>query len=323
MNRLPRSLRVAGILAVAASVTVPAAAAHAAKGRGKPDLAITAARVTGKQYAFKGDRFSLKVTAWTKNLRTRRNHRRAGPTLTRIYLRHGGDRYELDQHAVPGLAPGADDQAEVRVVTRNRYPAGEYRVEICADVKSEVREADEDNNCTTARSFRHVYSAYYGYIGTAGGTGPGPTFNNNTSENWRHSQRLAFVWSGQYIAGAFRYEPEGGTVRYTTQGTDNNCHFSGSRTLRLAAKSTITVDWHKETYVAAVSPAGHYRITNDCDPGNRISGPLTNVVFQTGLLSPTQLRFGSRSLNGAEQDPLLSLPGLPVNYTWNLAGAFP
>jgi hypothetical protein len=308
-----------GITAIVAFVgALIAPSAHA--GKGKPDLVISAARATGKQYAFKGDRFNLRVTAWTRNVKTRHDRRHAGPTLTQIYLEHGGDHYELDKNAVPGLKPGAEDQAEVRVVTRNQYKAGEYRIVICADAKDQVRESNEGNNCRRVRSFRHVYSSYYGYLGTAGGTGPGPTFNNNTSESWRHSQRLAFVWSGQYIAGAFRYEPEGGTVRYTTQGTNNNCHFTGSRTLQLAARSTITVDWHKEAYVAAVAPAGHYRITNDCDPGNRISGPLTNVVFQTGLLAPKQLPFGSRSLAGAEQDPLLSLPGLPVNYNWNLAG---
>lgn len=323
-----RRTRLAPITLLAMAVAVWAPPAQADDGgslaRAKPaaklpDLVPEDGRFRGLPYSYIGEHLGHKLEYTTTN----KGDKRAGPTVTKVYLQHGDSRFKLDARPVPGLDAGFQHSPPAENLTnRNRWPAGAYEVVLCVDVTNAERESNERNNCERIKKdFGRFYSVWYQYVGTANGTGPGHVFDPSVREQW-NAQGIGFILRDQN-KGVFTYTPDaGGTVIYQVGGTTStNCTFTGSGVLSLAAypNSFIRVDWNQENYGGTVTPFGNYPILSDCDPENPGQGPMTGFVFQTGILlgTPMPLPFGSRSLQGTYADPLALDT---TNYSWNLAG---
>ena len=296
-------------------LTLPAAAS----GAQKPDLVPQDGRFKGKPYSFIGEHLGHKLDYSTKN----EGNKRAGPTVTKVFLQHGERRIRLDARAVPGLDAGFQHSPPTEnLANRNRWPVGEYELVLCVDVTNAERESNENNNCERIKKdFSRFYSVYHEYVGTANGTGPGHPFDTGVRENWT-AHDIGFVMR-DFNRGVFTYVPDAqGTVTYTLGGTTStNCTFTGSGALSLAAhpNSFITVNWSSENYGGTATPFGNYPTQSSCDPGNPGQGPLTGFVFQTGLIlgQTMPMPFGTRSLQGNYSDPLAIDT---TNYSWNLAG---
>lgn len=323
VHRSIRRLGIAAALVLVAALTFQVSGAPAKKkGKGKnekPDLEIAYGSVDGKEFALIDKRFNLSLGYETENT----GKGRAGPTLTKVFLQHERQRYEIDGRAVPKLRKGAIDKVKnERVVKTNQLPAGKYEVVVCADVKDQEKESNEENNCRVVREeFRTFYSAYQRYAGKVSGTGPGHPVDGNVTERW-NSTNVRFAHA-EYDDGLFFYEPTSGSVNYTLGGTTaTNCNHSGSGTLQLAASPLgyLFVNWRREDYLGVGYPSGHYTVINDCDPSHPIQAPITGFVFQTpGLLvgSRARVQHGAKALKGSYADPF----GFgPTNYVWDLSG---
>jgi hypothetical protein len=305
-----------GLVAVVASLaTVSPAQAAAAK----PDLVPLAAEIHGEEYTLIGEYLPYRVDFTTKN----QGNKNAGPTLTRIYVQHGDKSYKLADRSIPGLDAKFQHQADERVVSRNRFPAGSYKLLICVDARNDERESNEHNNCIPIKKdFRTFYSAYNQYIGTVNGSGQGHPFEEQVREQWNGSN-LGFVQTN-YNKGTFLYTPDReGSVFYEIGGTTStNCTFSGNGVVQLARYPTsfLIVDWKNENYSGTAGPSGHYPVLSSCDPDQPGQGPTNGFVFQTGLLAgqTTPLAYGSKVLEGTYADPF----GIgPTSYSWSLAGS--
>src|SRR3954453_13653773 len=95
------------LCALAAATLGFVPSAQAAK---KPDLVISTASLEGNGYAFQGESGGMFTHEPTRN----RGSARAGPSITRAWLRRGKD-FQLGSRAVPGLgvakqSAGDDEQ---------------------------------------------------------------------------------------------------------------------------------------------------------------------------------------------------------------------
>lgn len=292
-----------GLIAIVALVV--ALPPPAAEGARKPDLVPVAGELRGKPFAFIGERLRVTIRDVTKN----RGTKRAGPSLTRVLLRHGGERDRLAARAVGALDPGGRDEDESDARGSNDFKAGEYTVVICVDDKDQVNESNERNNCGRLDRF---YSIYREWEGTIGGIGPGYAL---IPESWRAVPQASFGFDHYLGGGAFSWKVQGGGVTYKTEGASGGCNYSGTGTFALdrSGAGGLFLNYRDDTYTgtAGAPPGATYQVVKDC------SGTITShtafarfVVFA----APRQeLPFGSEALAGA-------IASGPVNYSWNLAG---
>ena len=139
-----RVVAAACVVALVLIVGATPALGKEAKPKPKPDLVVATARLEGNSYTFWREREPLSVEDVTRNT----GARRAGPTLTRVYIVHGHKSWLLVQRAVPALGPGKEhkDEGSSDISATRNFPIGAYTLKICADGKQQVDESDE-NNC--------------------------------------------------------------------------------------------------------------------------------------------------------------------------------
>lgn len=296
-------------VALLALLALFAPAAEAGK-HGKPDLVPTAGRFDGKAFALIGKPLRGTVTDVTAN----KGSKRAGSTLTRVYLQHGRDRYRLVDRAVGALGSGERDQGASDPRGNNNYLAGAYKVVICVDAKDQEKESNERNNCGRVDQLHFFYSTYEQWEGSINGSGPGMF---GTEETWRPATDASFGFDGYLGGGLFTWKVDGGAVKYTTAGSGAGCTYSGSGTFALDRNSgQLLLNYDTGTYTASAGPGfgATYTVVENC------SGSITNrtaFARPAALLALQQnLPFGSTVLKGAFADPAVN----GVNYTWNLAG---
>lgn len=304
------AIALAGMLA---ALSASASIADAGKGKGKPDLVPTAGKLDGKPFSLIGERLGVSVDDVTAN----RGERRAGPTLTRVFLRRGKARDELADRAVGGLRPGKSDRGTSDARGRNQFKPGRYAVVVCVDATDQEREENEKNNCGRLDDF---YSTYREWEGSLNGIGPGLSFSTTTTtETWRTSTPISFEFAGYDGNGQFEWRRSGGALTYTHQGSFIGCSQSGSSTFVLDPASVVEVNYDRDrfTAVAQVISGATYPIRAVCPTGTFLVGfgPLHKSVLS--IAPPGEpVPFGSTRLSGAGASPIT--PG--VTYSWNLAG---
>jgi hypothetical protein len=230
--RRPALVLVAG-LALVTLAGVPDA--HTAERRAKPDLVVTKARLatkSGHDWVARGDTVKLHWQHRTTNA----GKGAAGPSHTALRLvSPAGGAVRLDTKRVSPLPASAGEgwKGDVTTTFDDTYSFGTYRPTLCADVRDEVAEKHEDNNCKQAKRFSVVPSELTGRI-----TGTAP-FNSSGFPG------VTMSWEGDVdvllsdrqpdsATGEFDYVLAG-SMTYTLSGTDGStgCAWSGSGTYKL------------------------------------------------------------------------------------------
>jgi hypothetical protein len=299
---------VAGVAAaLALGSTAPAAGAP----RGQPDLRVT--RVSASpEYEFKGEQLRMSILYRIANA----GGRSAGPSRTAFLLKHGNRLFRLGvrrEPRTPAPAPGINQIAAFNL--RNNFPAGDYKVGVCADVSNKVAESREGNNCRTAK--KKFYSTYRTWRGTFAGARPkGGLFGSDLS--WSTPSRTTFG-PPEYIGfGLFRWPNNGaGSIKYTNRGNSGGCSYSGTGTFAIDARfSNLMVGYSPGRYTAfaATIPGSKFSVQQNCN------GTLRNFDLPVGSTPAltaikTSLPFGTQVLDGRS-----TVPGTNTRYSWDLAG---
>jgi len=279
-------------------------------GKKLPDLKPAEAGFDGKPFAFIGKPLRVSVEDTTANA----GKARAGPTLTRVFLKHGGDRRRVDERAVGALRPRERDRGKTHSKGPNEFPAGAYRVIVCADAKDQVKESNERNNCGRVTSPAWFYSTYEQWEGRINGTAPGLF---GVLQTWKPSPNASFGFDGYLGGGLFSWKVDGGGVTYTTEGSSAGCSYSGSGTFALDRNfGQLLLNYNSDTYTAnaAVSVGATYTVVETCPGGPRNWTAYPPLLALQAIQQ--KLPFGATVLKGALADPALK----DVLYTWNLAG---
>ncbi len=130
-----------GVALVMAVLGPVASAAGAARGGShRPDL-VVASLSEPPARAVPGDRFTA------RDVTVNRGGRRAAPSETGFAL---GAHASRATRAIPALRRGAESSGEVELAIPASMPDGEYRLVACADVRRQVRERDESDNCRSS-----------------------------------------------------------------------------------------------------------------------------------------------------------------------------
>jgi hypothetical protein len=278
----------------------------------KPDLVVTAAELKGNSYTFWREKDPISVEDITKNTGTRR----AGPTLTRVYLVHGNKQWLLVQRPVPALGPGKEhrEQSTSDALTAQNYPIGAYTLRICADGTHQVDESNE-RNCKTLLP-RHFFVIPRAWVGTMSGIEPAAII-----DRWQVPKaQLIF---DQFEGGGVVSYLFTGTVTWSDSGTDAaGCAVTGSGSRSYDNDDSIgaaSVDYLHETYSGSLQDTSGppFQVTfSGCqDPPPSQPGAYEPTFW---MPSPTSaaLPFGSTSLPGSPfQGPLGG------TYTWVLQAA--
>jgi hypothetical protein len=307
-----------GLLLVAATALLALAPAAAAKAGSKPDLLVTAAKLSGDPFVFYGGAHQPNVSfsAVTAN----HGSSGAGPSVTTVYLEHGGKRWRLATRAVPALGPGAKDRGRAVLVREPRLPLGGYTVAICADGRKQVAETREQNNCKQLPDhFFVVATDWDGSIDGKASLGPllnsGPIPGDHSLESWS-SDDVDYFFDEYKGEGVFDYELVGTHFEYHDSGADAaGCTYSGGGTSK--GDGSFVVDYLNETYNGLAGVATFYSIVSTCPRGEAIDleGPATNIALQTSIIRPSheipqRAPFGSFKLAGSSSEQELG-------STWN------
>jgi hypothetical protein len=285
-----------------------------AKPKPKPDLVVTAATLNGNSYTFWREKEPISVEDITKNTGTRR----AGPSLTRIYLVHGGKQWLLLQRPVPALAPGKEhrDVSSSDAFAPQDYPIGAYTLRICADGKHQVDESNE-SNCKRLLP-RHFFVIPRGWVGTMSGIETSSSITNR----WQVPK--AQLQFDQFEPGGVVSYLFTGTVTWSSSGTAaDGCVVTGSGSRSYNDDDSIgalSVDYLHETYTASLQDTSGppYQVTfSGCqDPPPSQPGPYEPTFWLPSVASTVALPFGSESLPGSPtQNPF------GATYTWSVRAA--
>jgi hypothetical protein len=286
------------------------ACADAAKGKKqKPDLVPTGARLVGPSFGLIGERPTSEVEDSTEN----KGEKRAGPSLTRITLRHGSIRHDVGDRAVPGIRAGGRDGGRSAITDIDILDPGEYKVIVCVDAKKDVDESNEKNNC--GRVDADFYVSRESWTGSLSGVFPQ---SGDVLEGW--SSTDAGLVFDQYLGGGtFTYNFQG-TVTWRTGGTDaGGCSWSGGGSHTFAPSSEnggLTLDLAAGQYRAGISapPSFTYDVTVACPSGTgQQKGPVSPIFFSTAG-GTKAFPFGTSSITGNASEPLTG-----TNYVWNLS----
>jgi hypothetical protein len=307
---VPRSIAI-GLIAALGFLVPPAlapGAALAAKGKGKPDLVVKEVRLLKDQYAFRGENLDSEVEHTIAN----KGGRPARASTASILLRGGGEVFRLDRGGTGLLEPGESENVAPGINRRNDFPAGEYDVVVCADVREKVAESNERNNCRSGKP--RFYSTYRTFTGHLSGAAPG---FGGTRETWATTSETTYG-PGQYIGnGLFNFPSQGnGAVKYTHQGTDESgCSYTGEGTFPIDGRlSQLMLNYRTLSYSAGATLlfGSHYTVTRNCG-GTTL--PMDRPVgFTPALITLQQeLVFGHVNLPGRKTVE-------DITYTWDLAG---
>jgi hypothetical protein len=304
-------------LVVALGATAPAALAQKRRPQPKPDLTVASGSVgyRGGQYVFQNDRDpNVSIEDATMNV----GKQKAGRSVTKVYLEHGGKRWLLAQREVPPLRPGERDPGSDLVVHLMDFPIGAYTVEFCADADHAYREATRKSQCEKlgAQHFTVAAARWQGSV-----IGEYDTVIGNVERWTDHDAQLLF---DGYSDGIFSYLLTG-TVTWTDSGTDEDgCGYSGSGSATFTranrAAGSFDIDYRHEEFSGGWTIAQRiYPITIACPEGTQTAqGPEAPSIFASDPGGTTPLPFGSTSLPGS---PSVPAPGLSMS--WALRPAAP
>ncbi len=298
-----------------------------ASGR-RPDLVISGGKLRGEDpFVFYGGAHqpSFSLTTVTAN-----RGAAAGPTVTTVYLEHGGRRWRLADRSVPALGSGAQDRGRPHLVREPRMPLGDYKVVACADAKSAVAEGNERNNCRQIAD--HFYVISTGWDGTVDGSATlgalinsGPIPGDHSLESW-HSDDVDFFFDEYRGNGRFSYDLIRATVEYRDAGGADTagCTYSGGGTEK-AAGGTFITDYSSETYTGIIGMSTFYEIEVSCpDLSNlTLEGPheseaLSTTFFGRQSARDQSLPFGAFKLTGTN-----TAPELGSSWKWSLEAPKP
>jgi CARDB len=311
---------VAFAIAVAVSFGVSPAASLARQAAKKPklaDLVPTHAGIRGRDYAFVGKSF-VTTTDRTKN----QGSAGARRTHTDFILVHGSKRYLLTDRFVPALKPRESHGASTKSEHAINVPIGTYKVEVCVDVKNQVHESSEDNNCVTLPRPNHFFVIAQTWFGSLSGI---KSLTGQASERWQ-SSNARFDFDLKQGEGVFAYTFSG-TVNWTDSGTDQaGCVWSGSGTRTYTdddSLGNLVVDYLHENYSSAnLTDLGSqfFTTTISCPHGgvSTVESPSRPITFWSPSPggTPISLPFGSRSLPGSASQMA------NVTWTWDLKAGF-
>lgn len=324
-RRIASHRRRLALTAVAAAALLVLAPASAQAGS-KPDLLVTAARLSGDPFVFYGGAHQPNVsfTAVTAN----RGPAATQPSVTTVYLEHGGRHWRLATRAVPALGAGAKDRGRATLVREPRLPLGGYSVVVCADGRNQVAEAREQNNCKQLPDrFFVVTTDWSGSIGGTSSLGPllnsGPIPGDHSQESWR-SDNADYFFDEYRGEGLFEYEMIGSHFEYHDGGADaSGCTYSGGGNAK--GEGSFLVNYLDETYDGLAGVATFYSIASTCPRGESIEleGPSENIALQTSIIRPSHeiwqpARFGSFKLAGSSTDQELG-----ASWKWSLEAQKP
>jgi hypothetical protein len=318
-----RRLALTVLTACALLALMPATGAMAAS---KPDLVVTAARQSGDPFVFYGGAHQPNVSfdAVTAN----RGSASAGPTVTTVYLEHGGKRWRLATRAVPALGPGAKDRGRVVLVREPRPPLGGYSLVVCADGRKQAAETREQNNCKQLPG--HFFVVATDWTGGIDGTstlGPllnsGPIPGDHSQESWR-SDDADYFFDEYRGEGLFQYELVGSRFQYHDGGADAaGCTYSGGGNAK--GEGSLLINYLDENYDGLAGVATFYSILSTCPRGESIEleGPAASIALQTSINRPSheiwqRVPFGSFKLAGSSKDQELG-----ASWDWKLEAQKP
>jgi hypothetical protein len=298
---------------VALAVFLGADRALAKKPRRKANLAVTAAELKGNPYGFWEEKGTITVEDITKNT----GARRAGPSITRVYLVHGGHHYRLADRPVPALRPGKEhrDESSSDPFATHDYPIGAYRLMICADAKHQVNESSE-HNCKWMQP-RHFFVIPRAWTGSLGGVE-----TRSITDRWS-SPDAQFTFD-QYEGGGIVSYVFSGAVTWTNSGTDaEGCTISGSGTRNYSDDASIgalSVDYLNGTYSGGLQdtsgPPFQVAFSNCRFPPPPQPGVYEPAFWLPSVSGNVSLAFGSTSLPGSP----FQMAG--ATYNWNLRAGF-
>jgi hypothetical protein len=296
---------IAGAVVLAAVLVAAAETAHAAKN--KPDLVIGSGSLEQREYAFIGKRLGSRIDYELRN----KGARRAGASVTSLFLKRGDDLYPLDRDSNGAIGPGDSENAGRGVNVRNDFPAGKYGLGACADVTHKVNERNENNNCKKVKGT--FYSTYEHWRGSFAGV---RSSLFGSTQSWTTTSDTTYG-PGRYVGvGQFRYTNDGGSaVRYTHRGGSGGCSVSGSGTFAIdGGKSSIILNYEAVNYTANATtiPGSQYTATYNCSgsTGSQLS-PVGHTPALLALLE--ELVFGHVSLVGRH-----TISG--ITFEWDLKG---
>ena len=311
----------AAVLVVALAATAPAALAQKHPAAPRPDLTIEDAAIThpaGEQpFVFQNQR-NPKISISDRNVNVGRG--RAGRSVTKVYLEHGGKRWLLAKRKVGPIAPGAQDFGHDVLVDTMNFPLGAYTAEICADANHANRESTRKPQCARAGALDFIVAAAR-WTGSVSGEYD-PALGN--VEKWTSSNaELAF--SSDEAGGIFEYAFLG-TVTWTSSGTDDDgCVWSGSGSQTFTTEDqpigSFSVDYKHEEYSGSFALGKQIYQANVACPGggdSMAAAPEAPGIIASGLGGPAPLPFGSTSLPGSPTHGLLG-----TTFNWNLRPAAP
>jgi CARDB len=298
--------RVLGIAVLVVLLAALVGSAQAAQ-RGKPDLVISSGSLEEREYAFIGKRLGSRIDYELRNKGTKR----AGASVTSLFLKRGDDLYPLDRDSNGAIDPRDSENLGRGVNGRNGFDAGKYGIGACADVTDKVNERNETNNCKKLQGT--FYSTYENWTGSFAGVRSGPF---GSTQSWTTTSDTTFG-PGRYVAnGLFRYTNDGGSaIRYTNRSGGGGCSVSGTGTFPIDARfSSILLNYEAENYTANATtiPGSRYTVTQNC---GGVIHSLPVPVGQTPALLALQeeLVFGHVSLPGRH-----TVVG--ITFQWDLRG---
>jgi hypothetical protein len=297
----------AAAVAALAWLAEPADANRGKKKGPKPDLVVERRGTTaGQEYLFRNEDGRASFTDRTANV----EKVTAGKSRTALVLIHAPevDRTVVASRAVPKLKKEGSDFGIGADTFGGNLPPGEYFAFVCADIKDDVKEKKEGNNCLALPE--RVYIIARAWDGQLNGSGP-TVAGDGVTETWSSSDAsLRFV---EYLGdGQFTYAFRG-SVTYSISGTDSDgCAYSGSDTFNVSGEGEVgnlTLDHRREEYYGnAGVPLSSFTWTLVCEGFSQdyLEGPLSwaqafiDVNPQDDGVQP--LPFGSRLLAGSSTD---------------------
>jgi hypothetical protein len=284
-----------------------------AQSKPKPDLVVTTAKKSGPSYALKGDDVTLSFKDVTENQGDKTAGRsRTGMLLVPKHTRTHVPPVKLASRDVPKLAPGKSDSGKASdTVSTDVLPLGAYKVEVCADVKKQVRERKEGNDCKRAGSFYVVQDVWNASV-----NGVGPDGTAALAEGWESSG--ATLRFGEYLAGGvFRYDFSGNVTWDDDGTTTGGCKVSGHGEKGFLFEPAIKLDYAGGTYRGKVVTDRFYTISYTPPPGGSpycnaqtVPGPShPEIVY---IKKPKSLMFDQDELKGR-----FNIGGAVTGTTWN------
>jgi hypothetical protein len=296
-----------GALVVVATVALAAAAQPAVAGKkARPDLVIVDGGLAGDDHAIPGEKNVLRLADETEN----RGYRAAGPSRTGVSFsapRPFDDEFSHDGFTrrvrkLKGFV--GDASAKISRSPKLEFrglPPGAYRMTICADVRDQVKERNEKNNCLTVRD-SHLFITKRTWAGTLGGTYSHGT--GDLRDSWASSE--ASLHLADYLGDGRFFYHFGGTVTWTTSGTDAaGCNWSGTGTEVFTPSEEpgdVLLDLDAGEYQGSLTAGIEYPTSAQCPGGSRSSiGPDSTVFLSTtadGARGPHPFPFGTEALAG-------------------------